>query len=316
MCDKKKQNICIIAGPTSVGKSDISIKVAESLFGEIISADSAQVYRYMDIGTAKLKEDEMQGIKHYMLDEVYPDEKFSTAVFRDKALVYIDEISRKGKLPIVVGGTGLYIKSLLDNFIFTGSDEKYRKELSDLALEYGKEYVHGLLKPIDPASYNKLHPNDLKRIIRALEVYRQTGKPITYFQDESQKKPNRFNLAYVCLNMDRERIYSRINERVDIMVANGLIKEVESLLDMGYDRNLTSLQALGYKEIISYLMGEIGIEVAIDLLKKNTRNYAKRQLTWFKGDKRVFWINVEGYRNKGDIIENIVRYIAGNVPLI
>lgn len=311
-----KQNICIIAGPTAVGKSDISIKVAKALCGEIISADSAQVYKYMDIGTAKLKTEEMQGIKHYMIDEVYPDEKFSTAVFREKALSYIDEISGRGNLPIIVGGTGLYIKSLLDNFIFTGSDEKYRKELRSMALKYGNEYVHEKLKNVDPPSYDKLHPNDSKRIIRALEVYKQTGKPITYFQEESKKKPNRFNLAYICLNMSREKIYNRINDRVDIMMANGLADEVEDLLNRGYSRNLTSLQALGYKEVINYLTGEMSKEEAIDLLKKNTRNYAKRQLTWFKGDERVFWINVEGYRNKEDIVENIVRYIAGNVSLI
>lgn len=316
MNNEEKQNICIIAGPTAVGKSDISIKVAKALCGEIISADSAQVYKYMDIGTAKLKNEEMQGIRHYMIDEVYPDEKFSAAVFRERALSYIDEISKRGNLPIIVGGTGLYIKSLLDNFIFTGSDEKYRKELRSMALEYGNEYVHDMLKDVDIISYEKLHPNDLKRIIRALEVYKQTGKPITYFQKESKRKPSKFNLAYICLNMNREKIYQRINERVDIMVAAGLIEEVEGLLNRGYDRKSTSLQALGYKEIINYMMGEMSKEEAIELLKKNTRNYAKRQLTWFKGDERVFWVNVEGYRNKEDIIENIARYIAGNVSLI
>lgn len=316
MNNEEKQNICIIAGPTAVGKSDISIKVAKALCGEIISADSAQVYKYMDIGTAKLKNEEMQGIRHYMIDEVYPDEKFSAAVFRERALSYIDKISKRGNLPIIVGGTGLYIKSLLDNFIFTGSDEKYRKELRSMALEYGNKYVHDMLKDVDIISYEKLHPNDLKRIIRALEVYKQTGKPITYFQNESKRKPSKFNLAYICLNMNREKIYQRINERVDIMVADGLIEEVEGLLNRGYDRKSTSLQALGYKEIINYMMGEMSKEEAIELLKKNTRNYAKRQLTWFKGDERVFWVNVEGYRNKEDIIENIARYIAGNVSLI
>ncbi|NLN48316.1 MAG: tRNA (adenosine(37)-N6)-dimethylallyltransferase MiaA, partial [Clostridiales bacterium] len=298
MNNEEKQNICIIAGPTAVGKSDISIKVAKALCGEIISADSAQVYKYMDIGTAKLKNEEMQGIRHYMIDEVYPDEKFSAAVFRERALPYIDDISERGNLPIIVGGTGLYIKSLLDNFIFTGSDEKYRKELRDMALERGNEYVHDMLKDVDIISYEKLHPYNLKRIIRALEVYKQTGKPITYFQEESKRKPSKFNLAYICLNMDREKIYKRINERVDLMVADGLIEEVEGLLYKGYDRKSTSLQALGYKEIIYYLVGEMNKEEAIELLKKNTRNYAKRQLTWFKGDERVFWVNVEGYRNK------------------
>ena len=313
-----KQNICIIAGPTAVGKSDISIEVAKSLCGEIISADSAQVYKYMNVGTAKINEEEMQGIKHYMIDEVYPDEKFSAAVFRKKALSYINEIGSRNKLPIIVGGTGLYISSLLDNFEFTDSfiDEGYRKHLQNVASIKGNEYVHSKLKGIDPTSYNKLHPNDLRRIIRALEVYKQTQKPISYFQEESKKKPCNFNLAYICLNMNRELIYERINFRVDNMISKGLIEEVEKLLNLGYSKDLVSLQALGYKEIIYYIEGKMAKEEAAELLKKNTRNYAKRQLTWFRGDSRVFWINIEGYRNKSDIVENIIRYAAGNVSLI
>ncbi len=313
-----KQNICIIAGPTAVGKSDISIEVAKSLCGEIISADSAQVYKYMNVGTAKINEEEMQGIKHYMIDEVYPDEKFSAAVFRKKALSYINEISSKNKLPIIVGGTGFYISSLLDNFEFTDSfiDESYRKHLQNVASIKGNEYVHNKLKGIDSISYNKLHPNDLRRIIRALEVYKHTKKPISYFQEESKKKPCNYNLAYICLNMKRESIYERINTRVENMINEGLIEEVEKLLDLGYSKDLVSLQALGYKEIIYYIEGKMTKEEAAELLKKNTRNYAKRQLTWFRGDSRVFWINIEGYRNKSDIVENIIRYAAGNVSLI
>lgn len=313
-----KQNICIIAGPTAVGKSDISIEVAKSLCGEIISADSAQVYKYMNVGTAKINEEEMQGIKHYMIDEVYPDEKFSAAVFRKKALSYINEISSKNKLPIIVGGTGFYISSLLDNFEFTDSfiDESYRKHLQNVASIKGNEYVHNKLKSIDSISYNKLHPNDLRRIIRALEVYKHTKKPISYFQEESKKKPCNYNLAYICLNMKRESIYERINTRVENMINEGLIEEVEKLLDLGYSKDLVSLQALGYKEIIYYIEGKMTKEEAAELLKKNTRNYAKRQLTWFRGDSRVFWINIEGYRNKSDIVENIIRYAAGNVSLI
>ena len=313
-----KQNICIIAGPTAVGKSDISIEVAKSLCGEIISADSAQVYKYMNVGTAKINEEEMQGIKHYMIDEVYPDEKFSAAVFRKKALSYINEISSKNKLPIIVGGTGFYISSLLDNFEFTDSfiDESYRKHLQNVASIKGNEYVHNKLKGIDSISYNKLHPNDLRRIIRALEVYKHTKKPISYFQEKSKTKPCNYNLAYICLNMKRESIYERINTRVENMINEGLIEEVEKLLDLGYSKDLVSLQALGYKEIIYYIEGKMTKEEAAELLKKNTRNYAKRQLTWFRGDSRVFWINIEGYRNKSDIVENIIRYAAGNVSLI
>lgn len=313
-----KEKICIIAGPTAVGKSDISIDVAKSLHGEIISADSAQVYRYMDIGTAKLKKEEMQGIPHYMIDEVYPDENFSVALFRDKAKEYIREISDKGKLPIFVGGTGLYINSLLNNLDFTDSiiDEDYRKNLKDIALEKGNEYLHNTLKKIDPMSYKKLHPNDIKRIIRALEVYKHTGKPISYFQIKSKEYPCQYEFAYVCLNMNRQKIYDRINRRVDIMIKEGLVVEVENLLKMGYNKELTSMQALGYKEIIPYIEGKLSIEEAISTLKSNTRHYAKRQLTWFRSDRRIFWINVDGYMRIEDVVENIIRYVAGKIAFI
>lgn len=313
-----KNKICIIAGPTAVGKSDISIDVAKSLNGEIISADSAQVYRYMNIGTAKLKKEEMQGIPHYMIDEVYPDESFSVALFRDKAKEYIKEITNKGKLPIIVGGTGLYINSLLNNLDFTDSiiDEDYRKKLKDVAIEMGNEYLHNTLKKIDPISYEKLHPNDLKRVIRAIEVYKHTGKPISYFQIKSREQPCQYEFAYVCLNMNRQKIYDRIDIRVDRMIKEGLTDEVENLLKMGYNKKLTSMQALGYKEIIPFVEGKLSIEESINTLKKNTRHYAKRQLTWFRADTRIFWINIDGYLTIKDTVENIIRYVAGKLAFI
>lgn len=313
-----KHKICIIAGPTAVGKSNISIHVAKSLDGEIISADSAQIYKYMDIGTAKLKKEEMQGINHYMLDEVYPDEKFSVAIFRKKAIQYIKDIISKNKLPIIVGGTGLYIKSLLDNLNFTDSiiDEKYRNYMKSIAKEMGNEYIHNKLKKIDPISYKKLHPNDLRRVIRALEVFKHTGKPISYFQAESKKQPCQYRFAYICINAKREIIYDRIDTRVDNMITEGLIEEVANLLDLGYNKSLTSMQALGYKEIISYIEGKVSKEEAIELLKRNTRRYAKRQLTWFKADSRIFWIDLGGYTSTKDIVENIIRYFAGKIDLI
>lgn len=313
-----KQKLCIIAGPTAVGKTNIALLAAKKLYGEIISADSAQVYKYMDIGTAKITKDEMEGIKHYMLDELYPDETFSVALFREKAEKYIEEINLKGKLPVIAGGTGLYINSLLNNLDFTDSiiDEDYRNNMREISIVKGNEYVHSLLKDIDEISYNKLHPNDLKRVIRALEVYKHTGKPISYFQLLSKNQPCRYEYAYICLNMQRSKLYDRINYRVDQMLEKGLIKEVEKLLHMGYNKNHTALQALGYKEIIDYLEGRYSLDEAIEVLKRNTRRFAKRQLTWFRNDERVYWIDVDNYLCPDFIAESIIRYTAGKISLI
>lgn len=316
--NKELPRICILAGPTAVGKTDISLALARNLCGEIISADSAQVYRYMDIGTAKLKKEEMQGIKHYMIDEVDPDKDFSVAQFRDRAEAYIRDINARGKLPIITGGTGLYINSLLDNLDFTESicDEEFRMEMKQLAEEKGTEYVHGMLEKVDPASFRKLHPNDLRRTIRALEVYRSTGKPISYFQEQSKKLPPKYQYAYITLTMDREKLYQRIEQRVDKMMDEGLVEEVEQLLNMGYHRGLTSMQALGYKEIASYLQGEISKEEAVRVLKRDTRHYAKRQLTWFRRDKRIFWVNSDNFYRREILLENIIRYVAGKIIMV
>ncbi|HYE84355.1 MAG TPA: tRNA (adenosine(37)-N6)-dimethylallyltransferase MiaA [Clostridia bacterium] len=310
--------ICILAGPTAVGKTDISLALARNLYGEIVSADSAQVYKYMDIGTAKLKEAEMQGISHYMIDEVEPDEDFSVAEFRDRAEIYIRDINERGKLPIITGGTGLYINSLLDNLDFTESisDEEFRSEMQELAEIRSPAYVHAMLEKVDPASYNKLHPNDLRRVIRALEVHKFTGKPISYFQEESRKQPPRYEFAYITLTMDREKLYGRIEQRVDKMIKEGLVEEVEALLNMGYGRELTSMQALGYKEIADYLQGALSKEEAVRILKRDTRHYAKRQLTWFRRDRRIYWVNVDNFHEDVVILENIIRYIAGKIALI
>ena len=312
------QKICILAGPTAVGKTEISLALARSLCGEIISADSAQVYKYMDIGTAKLKEDEMQGIRHYMIDEVTPDMDFSVAQFREKAELYIKDINDRGKLPIITGGTGLYINSLLNNLDFTDSicDEEYRREMQETAQAKGNEYVHAMLEAVDPASYKRLHPNDLRRVIRALEVYKHTGRPISYFQEESRKQPPRYDFAYITLTMDRRKLYERIDQRVDRMMSSGLVEEVEGLIKRGYGRGLNSMQALGYKEIADFLHGLITKDEAVRILKRDTRHYAKRQLTWFRGDKRVNWVDVDNFFRKEIIVENIIRYIAGKIPLI
>lgn len=315
---KVQRKICILAGPTAVGKTDISLDLARNLCGEIISADSAQVYKYMDVGTAKLKEDEMQGIRHYMIDEVTPDKNFSVAHFRDRADIYINEINERGKLPIITGGTGLYINSLLDNLDFTKSitDEAFRKEMQDIADCKGSAYIHAMLENIDHISYSKLHPNDLRRAIRALEVHKFTGKPISYFQEESRKQPPRYDFSYITLTMNRAKLYNRIEQRVDKMMSEGLVEEVEGLLKMGYNRELNSMQALGYKEVVNFLQGTISKEEAVRVLKRDTRHYAKRQLTWFRSDSRVFWVDADNYHKREVLLENIIRYIAGKIALV
>lgn len=318
MTKKELPKILILAGPTAVGKTDISLALARKLCGEIISADSAQVYKYMDIGTAKLKEAEMQGIKHYMIDEVTPDQDFNVALFRDRAEMYIKDINERGRLPIVTGGTGLYINSLLDNLDFTESisDESFRREMQELASHKGAAYVHAMLEAADPESFKRLHPNDLRRVIRALEVWKSTGKPISYFQEESRKQPPKYEYAYVTLTMNREKLYGRIDQRVDKMMEEGLVEEVHGLLRKGYGRGLNSMQALGYKEMAAYIQGEVSREEAIRILKRDTRHYAKRQLTWFRRDRRIFWINVDNYHNREVLLENIIRYIAGKIALV
>ncbi len=316
--EEELPKICILAGPTAVGKTEISLDLARNICGEIISADSAQVYKYMDIGTAKLMEEERQGIKHYMIDELTPGMDFSVALFREKAETYINDIAKRGKLPIITGGTGLYINSLLNNLDFSDfiSDESFRKEMQELALAKGNTHVHKMLESIDAPSYNKLHPNDLRRIIRALEVYKYTGKPISQYQEESRKKPPKYRFAYIALDMERGQLYDRIDRRVDNMMSNGLIEEVEGLMGMGYDPGLNSMQALGYKEVTDYLRGGASKDETLRLLKRNTRHYAKRQLTWFRRDMRIKWINVDSFHKKGELLENIIMYIAGKIPLI
>ncbi|MDF2533461.1 MAG: tRNA delta(2)-isopentenylpyrophosphate transferase [Clostridia bacterium] len=313
-----KPNIVILVGPTAVGKTDVSIAAAKALNGEIISADSAQVYKYMDIGTAKISYSEMQGIKHHMIDEVTPDQSFSVAQFRDKADQYIHQITHKGKLPIVTGGTGLYINSLLNNLDFTKSvgDEDFRQRMQELADNKGNEYLHEMLKTIDEESYQRLHANDVRRVIRALEVYEYTGKTISHFQEESKKIPPRYHTAYVGLTMDRQKLYERINQRVDTMLEKGLIEEVKKLLNMGYSRDLVSMQALGYKEIVQYLEGEISLEEAVFILKRDSRHYAKRQLTWFRRDERIKWFDVDEYQERTILVKNIINYIAGKIYLL
>lgn len=304
-----KDKILVLAGPTAVGKTDLSIKLAKALNGQIVSTDSMQIYKYMDIGSAKVTEEEMQGIKHHMIDIIEPSEKFSASDYKDRATKAIEDILSRNKLPILAGGTGLYINSVTCNMEFTEaeSDEEYRKELENLAEEKGNEFIHNMLKDIDPISYSEIHYNNRKRVIRALEVYKLTGKPFSSFNVGEEFYNGKYDVKYYVLNMDRAKLYERINKRVDIMMSSGLLEECIKLKDMGYNSSMQSMQGIGYKEVFYYLEGKISLEEAVEMIKKGTRNYAKRQLTWFRRDPRAIFINKDLYSNDDEILEYILK---------
>lgn len=308
-----KQKLLIIGGPTAVGKTDLSIKLAKKLNGEIISADSMQIYKYMDIGSAKVTNEEMDGIKHYLIDIIEPNNAFSAAEFKEYGEEALNEIISKGKLPIISGGTGLYINSLTCNMTFTKAekDEKYRKFLEDLAVEKGNEYVHNMLKEIDPVSYNEIHFNNKKRVIRALEVYKLTNKPFSSYNAGEDFYNSDYDVHYYVLTMDRQRLYERINKRVDIMMEKGLLDECIRLKEMGYNSDIQSMQGIGYKELLYYLEDKISLDEAVNMIKQGSRNYAKRQLTWFRRDKRCIFLNKDTMSDD-DILEKVINDIRNN----
>ena len=288
------KKVFVVLGPTASGKSALSVELAKDINGEIISADSMQIYKYMDIGTAKVTPEEMQGIKHYMINEVSPDEDFSVAKFKDKAEIYLEEIQSKGKTPIIAGGTGLYINSLIYNIDFaeTPMDTKWREQLSQEAEEKGIEVLFDRLKEIDFETWQRLHLNDRKRIIRAIEVYYQTGITMSEQIKRSRVVPPKYDFCLIGLKVERELLYDRINKRVDRMFEKGLVDEVNRLVDMGYDKNTIAMQALGYKEVLAYLKGNISFDEAVYLIKRDSRRYAKRQMTWFRRLENVNWVDV------------------------
>jgi len=306
-----KQKLLVIGGPTAVGKTDLSIKLAQKLNGEIISADSMQIYKYMDIGSAKVTEEEMQGIKHYLIDIIEPDVPFSVADFKEYGANAVNDIISKGKLPILSGGTGLYINSLTCNMTFTEAekDEQYREYLESLALEKGNEYIHEMLKEIDPVSYKDIHPNNRKRVIRALEVYKLTKKPFSSYNVGDDFYSSEYDVFYYVLTMDRQKLYDRINKRVDIMLERGLLDECIRLKEMGYTSDIQSMQGIGYKEILYYLEGKISLHDAIDMIKQGSRNYAKRQLTWFRKDKRCIFLDKD-VMSDDEILEKVINDIS------
>lgn len=292
--DNNEQNkLIVLTGPTAVGKTDLSIKLAKLVNGEIISADSIQVYKHLDIGSAKITIEEMDGVRHHLIDVLDPKDAFNIATFKEMADEAIADIYSRGKLPIITGGTGFYIQSVLYDVNFTeNEDDGYRAELEVLAKDKGVDYLHNLLKAIDPVSAEAIHANNVKRVIRALEFHHQTGQLISEHNATEAAKKSPYNFAYFVLNCNRKLLYERIDKRVDIMINNGLVEEVKYLRNqLGLTRDLVSMQGLGYKEILSYLDGEISLEEAIYILKRDTRHFAKRQLTWFKREKDVLWVD-------------------------
>ena len=302
-----KQKLLVLGGPTAVGKTELSIRLAEKLNGEIISADSMQIYKYMDIGSAKVTKEEMRGIKHHLIDVIEPDRPFSVADFKEYGDKALKDIISRGKFPIIAGGTGLYINSLTCNMMFTEAekDEEYRRELENLADEKGNEYVHDMLKDIDPISYKEIHFNNRKRVIRALEVYKLTGKPFSSYNAGEDFYKSDYDVYYYVLTMDREKLYNRINKRVDIMMEKGLLEECINLKNLGYTSDMQSMQGIGYKEILYYLENKISLEEAVNMIKQGSRNYAKRQLTWFRRDKRCIFLDKD-VLSDDDIINKII----------
>jgi tRNA dimethylallyltransferase len=311
-----REPVVAIVGPTAVGKTRLSLTLAQDLQGEIISADSMQVYKRMDIGTAKASEEEQRLVPHHLIDIIEPDEEFSVADFQERVDELIPKIYRRGKLPMLVGGTGLYVQAVIEGFIFPEMepDWELRERLTAEAEEKGTEFVHDKLRKIDSKLADKLHPNDLRRVIRGIEVYQQTGQTSTYFQQKAENTPPRYQAVKIGLRRKRDSLYERINQRVDLMIKEGLVDEVRELYKEGYDRNLISMQGLGYKEIIAYFEGEYDLQEAIRLIKRDTRHFAKRQFTWFKRDKSIHWFDVDQY-DFDDLLKDVKGLIESKIEL-
>ena len=299
-----KKPLIVLTGPTAVGKTRLSISLAKAIGGEIISADSMQVYKYMDIGSAKIMPEEMQGVPHYLVDELTPEDEFHIVRFQQMAKDAMEKIYTRGHIPILVGGTGFYIQAVTRDIDFTQAEQEdgYRQELEKLAAEKGNEYLHEMLLEVDPVSAKEIHANNTKRVIRALEFYHQNHSPISVHNQEQKEHETPYNLAYFVLNVPRDLLYRRIDERIDEMMKEGLLEEVQNLKNMGYHRGMVSMQGLGYKEILAYLDGEYPLEEAVRILKRDTRHFAKRQLTWFRREKDTIWMNKDEYGYDEELI--------------
>lgn len=301
--------LIILTGPTAVGKTALSIGLAKAVGGEIISADSMQVYRGMDIGTAKILPSEMQGVPHHLIDILDPAEPFHVAAFQEYCKHSIEEIYEKGHIPILVGGTGFYIQAVLYNIDFTqtDADTAYRKTLQQEAEEQGAEALHRKLLHVDPEAAEQIHPHNVKRVIRALEYYHQTGQKISAHNAEEQQKTSPYQFRYYVLSLPREILYQRINQRVDQMRQEGLEDEVRKLADAGCTREMVSMQGLGYKEILQAFDGEITLEEAYERIKQETRHFAKRQFTWFRRERDVIWLEKERFASEQELLEYCIR---------
>ncbi|MBR5247529.1 MAG: tRNA (adenosine(37)-N6)-dimethylallyltransferase MiaA [Lachnospiraceae bacterium] len=288
-----KRPLIVLTGPTAVGKTKLSIALAKAINGEIISADSMQVYKYMDIGSAKITAEEMQGVTHHLIDVLEPTEDFNVVIFQQKCRECMEGIYERGHIPILTGGTGFYIQAILKDVDFTENEEDtpYRRQLEEIARMEGAKVLHEMLLKVDPESADAIHQNNVKRTIRALEFYHLTGLKISDHNEKEKEKESAYDSCYFVLNDERSKLYERIDQRVDEMLLKGLVEEVEHLRKLGCKRGMVSMQGLGYKEILSFLEGEITLEEAIYLIKRDTRHFAKRQLTWFRREKDVIWID-------------------------
>jgi tRNA dimethylallyltransferase len=300
--------VLVILGPTGVGKTKVSLEVADKLKGEILCADSRQIYRFMDIGTAKPKPEEREKVVHHLIDVINPNERFTAANFAEEAKKIIRDLIAREKSPVVVGGTGLYIRALIRGF-FKGpkGNVKIRERLKKTAEEKGKEFLHRKLANIDPEAAQRIHPNNLIRVIRALEVYELTGTPLSQLQKKGEYEKKEFDFIQIGLNLNRKKLYQNIEKRVDQMMDEGLLDEVRKLKSLGYSKDLTPLKTLGYKELFSYMEGNLSLTEAVNMIKKHTRNYAKRQLTWFRKEENTTWFDAESKDLISDIIEKFVK---------
>jgi len=306
-----KKPLIILTGPTAVGKTALSIRLARLVGGEIISADSMQVYKGMDIGSAKIRKEEMQEIPHYLIDVLEPSDEFHVVRFTEMVKEAMERIYANGHIPILTGGTGFYIQAVLYDIDFTenGEDTSYRESLEVLAKEKGAVVLHEMLKEVDPVSAEQIHANNVKRVIRALEYFKETGEAISAHNEREREKESAYNSAYFVLNAPRPLLYERIDRRVDQMMNDGLVEEVMKLKEKGYHREMVSMQGLGYKEILSYLEGEISLEEAVYILKRDTRHFAKRQITWFKREKDVIWVEKDQFDYNDDRILEYMKAV-------
>ncbi len=313
-----KRPLIILAGPTAVGKTAASIRLAKAIGAEIISADSMQVYRHMDIGSAKIRQEEMEGVPHYLIDVLEPEEEFNVVRFQQMAKAAAEEIYAKGKIPLVAGGTGFYIQALLYDIDFTENDgdTSYRLSLEKTAEEKGGEYLHAILREADPKAAEQIHPHNIKRMIRALEFHHQTGGKISEHNEAEREKSSPYDFAYFVLTDERSRLYERIDRRVDMMMEEGLLEEVLYLKERGVKRESTAMQGLGYKELYAYLDGECTLEEAVRIIKRDTRHFAKRQLTWFKRERDVIWADKSVIGQSDDAVVDFMRKELKNRGII